>query len=295
MNKVAIYGGLGNQMFQYALCIALNQKGVKSRILFTHYLYSFYHTGFNLGNVFSIKFDLPSLILNWILVHGEFFYKNRISGFFLKRILVSYQEKKNKYLEKEEFEFDPEVFNQKEKILVGTWQAEDYFRDIKEIILREYNFRTPTDKINMELIEKIVNSNSVSIHVRRGDYLNDRWKNILGVIRGTVYYDNAISFINSKVKNPEYFVFSDDIKWAKENLVLDNCTYVDHNKGRNSYIDMYLMSICKHNIIANSTFSWWAAWLNVNPKKIVTIPEKWIIGKNCKQMYPEHWFKIMVE
>lgn len=295
MNRVAIYGGLGNQMFQYALCAALNQKGVKSRILFSHYLYSFHHNGFNLGNAFRIKLDLPSTILNMILTYGGFIYKNRISGFFLKRMVVSYRERKNKYLEKEEFEFDPEVFNQQGKTLVGIWQAEAYFTDIKELIVREFEFRKPADKINRELIKKIVNSNSVSIHIRRGDYLNDRWKNILGVIRGTVYYDNAVNFIIGKVENPQYFVFSDDIKWAKENLKLDNCIYVNHNKGRNSYIDMFLMSICKHNIIANSTFSWWGAWLNKNPEKIVTIPEKWIIGKNCKQMYPAQWVRIKVE
>lgn len=295
MNRVAIYGGLGNQMFQYALCFALNQRGVKSRILFSHYLYSFHHNGFSLGNAFRIKLDISSKILNAILIYGDFFYKNRISGFFLKRLLVSYQQRKNKYVEKEEFEFDPEVFNQKGKTLIGIWQAEAYFRDIKELIIRQFEFRTPEDKLNRELIEKIVNSNSVSIHIRRGDYLNERWKNILGVIRDTVYYDNAVNFIIGKVKNPQYFVFSDDIKWAKENLKLDNCIYVNHNKGRNSYIDMYLMSICKHNIIANSTFSWWGAWLNKNPKKIVTIPEKWIIGKNCKQMYPAQWIRIKVE
>ena len=295
MNKVAIYGGLGNQMFQYALCVALNQKGVKSRILFSHYLYSFHHDGFSLGNAFRIKLDLPSKILNSILTYGKFFYKNKISGFFLKRMLVSYQQKKNKYVEKEEFEFDPQVFNQKGKTLIGIWQAEAYFRDIKELIVKEFEFRTPADEKNRGLIEKIVNSNSVSIHVRRGDYLNDRWKNILGVIRGTVYYDNAVNFMTDKVKNPNYFVFSDDIKWAKDNLKLGNCIYVNHNKGRKSYVDMYLMSICKHNIIANSTFSWWAAWLNKNPEKIVTIPEKWIIGKNCEQMYPAQWVKIKVE
>jgi len=295
MNKVRIIGGLGNQMFQYALYLALNKKGVKSRILFSHFLYSFHHDGFSLGNAFRIKLDLPSKILNAILTYGGIFYKNRISGFFLKRILGGYQQKENKYFEKEEFEFDPEVFNQKGKTLIGIWQAEVYFRDIKELILKEFVFRTPDDEKNRELIEKIINSNSVSIHVRRGDYLNDRWKNILGVIRGTVYYDNAVNFMTDKVKNPNYFVFSDDIKWAKDNLKLGNCIYVNHNKGRKSYVDMYLMSICKHNIIANSTFSWWAAWLNKNPEKIVTIPEKWIIGKNCEQMYPAQWVKIKVE
>lgn len=282
-------------MFQYAICVALNNKGIKSRILFSHYLYNFHHDGFSLGNAFRIKLDLPSKLLNAVLTYGGIFYKNRISGFFLKRMLVSYQQKKNKYVEKEEFEFDPEVFNQQGKTIVGIWQAEAYFRDIKEIILKEFEFRTPCDEKNRELIEKIVSSNSVSIHVRRGDYLNDRWKNILGVIRGTFYYDNAVNLISEKVKNPQYFLFSDDIKWAKNNLKLDNCIYVNHNIGRNSYVDMYLMSICKHNIIANSTFSWWAAWLNMNPQKIVTIPEKWIIGKSCEEMYPARWVKIKVE
>lgn len=282
-------------MFQYALCVALNKKGARSSILFSHFLYSFHHDGFSLGSAFRIKFALPSKMLNAVLIYGEIFYKNRISGFFLRRMLVSYQQKKNKYVEKEEFEFDPEVLYQQGKTIVGIWQAEAYFKDIKELIVSEFEFRTPADEKNRELIEKIVNSNSVSIHVRRGDYLNDRWKNILGVIRGTLYYDNAVNFISDKVKNPQYFVFSDDLKWAEDNLKLDNCIYVNHNKGRNSYVDMYLMSLCKHNIIANSTFSWWAAWLNKNKEKIVTIPEKWIIGKNCEQMYPAQWVKIKVE
>jgi len=292
MNKVAIYGGLGNQMFQYALCIALNQKGVKSRILFSHYLYSFHHDGFSLGNAFRIKLDLSSKILNAILTFGELFYKNRMAGFFLKRMLVNYQQKKNKYVEIEEFKFDPEVFNQKGKTLVGIWQAEPYFKDIQEVIVREFEFRPPADEKNNKLIEKIVNSNSVSIHVRRGDYLNDRWKNILGVIQNSVYYNNAVSYIIGEVTNPSYFVFSDDIKWAKVNLKLENCIFVDHNKGRNSYVDMYLMSICKHNIIANSTFSWWAAWLNRNKNKIILIPEHWILDKECEGMYPQGWIRI---
>lgn len=279
-------------MFQYALCVAMNQKGVKSRILFSHFLYSFHHDGFGLCNAFKIKLDLPSRFLNVILTYGGFFLKNRISGFFLKRTLVNYQQKKNKYVEIEEFIFDPEVFKQKGKTLVGIWQAEAYFKDIKELLVREFEFKIPTDKINRELIEKIVNSDSVSIHIRRGDYLNERWKYILGVIQGTIYYDNAVNYISGKVKNPTYFIFSDDINWARDNLKLDNCRFVDHNKARDSYVDMYLMSICKHNIIANSTFSWWAAWINSNKGKIVVIPEQWVVGKKCEGMYPQGWVRI---
>jgi hypothetical protein len=115
------------------------------------------------------------------------------------------------------------------------------------------------------------------------------------VIRGTAYYVNAIEYIEKKVVSPFYFIFSDDIKWVKENLSLVNCMYVDGNKRKDSYIDMYLMSICKHNIISNSTFSWWAAWINKNEKKIVLMPDRWIIGERCDGIFPAQWTKIKTD
>ena len=292
MNKVAIYGGLGNQMFQYALCVALNHRGKKSRISFSSYLISYHHDGFNLCNAFKIRLRFPYYFLNTFLIHGTFLYKNRYIGFFLKRLIPGVHRKSNKYLEKKEFEFDADVFNQTDCTFVGIWQVEEYFIDIREQIIKEFEFRVPEDHSNKELINRITQTESVSIHIRRGDYLSDRWKNILGVINGNKYYLTAIDYISSKVMDPCYFVFSDDIGWAKDNLELKNCIFIDHNKRGNSYIDMYLMSLCKHNIIANSTFSWWAAWLNKNDEKIVVMPDRWLVGENCKGIFPSQWTKI---
>jgi hypothetical protein len=296
MNKVAIYGGLGNQMFQYALCVALNQKGIKSRISFSNFLYSYPHGGFSLCKAFKIKLQCPLNLLNFFLLNFEFIYKNRFAGFFLRRFIHKYHNCQHAiYKEKIEFEIDENVFNQRSSLLIGIWQVEAYSKDIKNILLKEFVFRMPEDEKNIELIEKIKQSNSVSIHIRRGDYLSDHWQKILGVIKGTAYYKNAIDHINKKIRDPFYFVFSDDSNWVKENLRLGNCIYVDHNTGNNSYIDMYLMSLCKHNIIANSTFSWWAAWLNKNENKIVLIPERWINGKSCEGIFPISWIKIKVD
>ena len=171
---------------------------------------------------------------------------------------------------------------------------ESYFKDIEDLIRQEFIFKIPGDNKNRAIIEKINSCKSVSIHVRRGDYLNNHWEKILGVIKGTTYYLNALDYINKQVKNPHYFIFSDDILWAKENLKLPNCTYLDQNKGRKSYIDMYLMTLCKHNIIANSTFSWWGAWLNKNEDKIVIIPARWINGDSCEGIFPHEWVKIEI-
>jgi hypothetical protein len=296
MNKVAIYGGLGNQMFQYALCVALNQRGIKSRISFSNFLYSYPHGGFSLCKAFKIKLQFPLNLMNFFLLNFEFIYKNRFAGFFLRRLIHKYHDCQHAiYKEKIEFEIDENVFNQRSSFLIGIWQVEAYFKDIKNILLKEFAFRMPEDEKNIELIEKIKQSNSVSIHIRRGDYLSDHWQKILGVIKGTAYYKNAIDHINKKIREPFYFVFSDDSNWVKENLRLGNCIYVDHNTGNNSYIDMYLMSLCKHNIIANSTFSWWAAWLNENENKIVLIPERWINGKSCEGIFPISWIKIKVD
>jgi hypothetical protein len=296
MNRVSIYGGLGNQMFQYALCASLNKKGKKTRILFSNFFYYNHHNGFNLCRAFKIKLPFPLNLLNFLLLNCGFIYKNRFAVSLLRRLIKQYQRTHYIiYKEKKEFVYDAEVFNQESKLFVGIWQGEEYFKDINDYLLHEFSFRIPKDRKNRELIESIKNSNSVSIHIRRGDYLNSEWEKILGVIKGTNYYINSISYINKRIENPHFFIFSDDIQWAKDNLELTRCTYVDHNKGADSYIDMYLTSLCKHNIIANSTFSWWGAWLNQNQGKIVIMPERWTNQDSCTGLFPSQWVKLGVE
>jgi len=297
MNKVSIYGGLGNQMFQYALCIALNQKGRKTKVSFSNFLYEYHHNGFNLGKAFKLKFSFPLNLLNFFLLNCGFLYKNRYASFIARRVIRFYHKKRYTiYREIKEFVYDQNVFRQQSSFLVGVWQVEIYFKDFKNIIEKEFLFREPSDKNNIVLKKKISSCNSVSIHIRRGDYESAYWKTILGFINDNNYYRNALVYVNKKVEDPRFFIFSDDIEWAKANIKISNCTYVEHNKAEKSYIDMYLMSLCKHNIIANSTFSWWAAWLNKNINKIVVMPEKWIIRDYSPEgICPENWMKISGE
>lgn len=280
-------------MFQYAFCAALNDKGRKARILFSNFFYFNHHSGFTLCRAFKIRLPFPLNLENFTLLHLGFLYRNRFAASVLRRWIKSYQRKHYVvYPEKKEFEYDPEVFDQQSKLFTGIWQVQEYFKDIHEFLYNEFNFRIPKDPKNIELIETISNCNSVSIHIRRGDYLNNEWEKTLGVIKGTAYYFNSINYISTRVLSPHYFIFSDDIQWAKDNLKLDNCTYVGHNSGPDSYIDMYLTSLCKHNIIANSTFSWWAAWLNRNQEKIVIMPDKWTNLDPCTGMFPPQWIKM---
>lgn len=294
MNKVKIYGGLGNQMFQYALCIALNQKGNKTRISFSDFLFEYHHNGFNLSRAFKLKFPFPFPILNFFLTKCEFLYKNKYVGYFSRRIIQLYHKKfYNTYSEEKEFIFDYNVFQQRSSFIVGIWQVESYFKNIKSQIEQEFEFSKPTDSENIKLINNIKKCESVSIHIRKGDYETRHWKDILGFMDNTKYYNNALNYINAKLENPHFFIFSDDIEWAKNNFQLSKYTYIDHNKGKLSYIDMYLMSLCKHNIIANSTFSWWGAWLNKNENKIVIMPDKWINKDYSPEgIFPQEWIKI---
>jgi len=295
MNKVSIYGGLGNQMFQYALSIALNQKGKKTQISFSKFLYEYHHNGFNLGQAFNLKLPFPLNLLNFFLLRGEAFYKNKPLAFMLRRLVGLYHRKRySVYGEPQEFIYDKNLVHQQSSLLVGVWQVESYFKDIKNLIEREFVFKKPGDKINLALIEKINNCNSVSIHIRRGDTLASN--NPFGFINYTSYYHNALDYADKNIESPYYFVFSDDMQWVKENLKITHCTYVDNNTGKNSYVDMYLMSLCKHNLIANSTFSWWGAWLNKYENKIVVMPEKWLMRDyHPEGIFPAEWVKIKLE
>jgi len=138
-------------------------------------------------------------------------------------------------------------------------------------------------------------SNSVSLHIRRGDYLSKSVEVFEPL--NLDYYYSGIEYFNNTIKEPHYFVFSDDIEWAKSNFVQSSSyTVVDYNGADKGYEDMRLMSLCKHNIIANSSFSWWGAWLNRNPDKNVLAPKKWFSSKtsnlNSNDLLPSSWIKI---
>jgi hypothetical protein len=294
MNKVSLYGGLGNQMFQYAFCLALNAKGKKARITFSNYFYYKHHQGFDLDRAFKLHHPPAQTLLASILQHSGFLLKYSIVRKINRRLALLYQSNQVAFNEKQEYTCDTEVFNQLNTVFIGTWQCIDYFKPFEKQVREHFKFSIPTDAENSTIIKKIMSTNAVSVHVRRGDYLNENWQHKLHVIRTTKYYNNATAYIEKEVPAPHYFIFSDDVEWAKQNLAFKNCTYITHNHGNSSFIDMYLMSLCKHNIIANSTFSWWGAWLNNNENKIVIMPNKWMNEGTCEGIFPAEWIKVDV-
>ncbi|TRZ97100.1 MAG: alpha-1,2-fucosyltransferase [Rhodocyclaceae bacterium] len=178
--------------------------------------------------------------------------------------------------------------------LVGNWQSEKYFSDIENTIRTDFTFRKPPNSRDQEWISLIGNCQSVSLHVRRGDYaIHAKTRAVLGLLP-LDYYRSAADLVASRSGFPEFFIFSDDIPWAREHLDIPfPCHYVDHNKGAESHNDMRLMSSCRHHIIANSSFSWWGAWLNPASDKIVIAPRRWFAnGWDAKDLIPEGWVSL---
>lgn len=178
--------------------------------------------------------------------------------------------------------------------LDGFWQSPKYFEDIRDVIISDLSFKGQFS-IPFEKYEKMIHkSNAVSVHIRRGDYAsNSKVQKAYGVC-SLEYYQQAIAYINNNINNPIFYVFSDDISWVKENLNFgERVEYVTGKELLDSE-EMILMSICKHNIIANSTFSWWGAWLNQNENKIVIAPTPWFNTneKYFKDLIPLSWVRI---
>jgi len=289
MNKVAVFGGLGNQMFQYALAIAMDANGNPTKISFNDYFLNKYYQGFELLKAFNVPLPIEDrfkvLAINKIRPLFE-----DINIPYLKEITSKINFNHSKiYKEKEECVFDINVFNQSSSLLVGTWQSFRYFESQSELIKEIFNFNKPKDIINLKIANEIKYKNSIAVHVRRGDFVKPKLANRKLVIDSNYYYYKSFDLIMESVNNPIFYIFSDDIMWAKENFKGSNFVFVSHNTGRDSYLDMYLMSLCKHFIIANSSFSWWAAWLADNKSKKVIMPKPWIKDANCSGIYPEDW------
>lgn len=278
-----IIGGLGNQLFQYAIGRKLSiMKNIPLKLDITkinknelrEYLLFHYNIAAEIATKEEIfrykKIDLKGY--------------NRIEKLFSKYGIKLINKV---YYEKREYELDSKVFEFDDIYIQGYWQSYRYFSDIRELLINDLSLREPIGIENKNILEIIRNTNSVSIHIRRGD-LNNKF------FISMDYYRRAMNYANEKINNPIFFVFSDDIKWAKQNLFSKyNKFFVNINDGRFSpHLDLELMRNCKHNIIANSTFSWWAAYLNKNKDKIVIVPKKWINGIKSNDLIPETWNKI---
>ena len=201
-------------------------------------------------------------------------------------------------IKEKNFRFNPNVLHVRQNcILDGFWQCEKYFINIKEILFEEFTFQKTISDIDLQKIQtEIQTTNSVSIHFRRGDYLSNNNANKSHGVCSMEYYQKAVQFIAEKVNDPVFFVFSDDIEWVKDNFKCEFPVHYIEKSDENIHSDFQLMSLCKHNIVANSSYSWWAAWLNRNEAKLVIAPKRWFADeKNQSQaedLIPQSWIKI---
>jgi len=287
-----LIGGLGNQMFQYATGLKLAKKNEADLLLDISDFINYPGREFALHN-FNISGKIINESDNISLID-----QNTI---FFKRIFLHINSLINRktslpYIKEPYFHYYPNLLNSPCPCYIdGYWQSEKYFFDIKKEIIEEFSLIKPINELSLKILNKIMEKNSVSIHIRRGDYITNTSANKFHGVCSLSYYYSAINLIKNHVENPFFIVFSDDIKWTKENLkISDEVIYVDHNGPEKSHEDLFLMSRCSHHIIANSSFSWWAAWLSQNPRKMVITPTPWFDYQNyCYQdIIPNDWIKI---
>lgn len=298
MNTVItrLEGGLGNIMFQYALGRYLSLKN-GARLKFdvssckVNLLgdYSLSLELFNINIEENIATDKEIKLFEWYKIKSG-------RQWFLYNLFFA---DTNKYIKEKWFHFDPEILKLRGDIyLNGWWQTEKYFNTIREQLLNDFTVREPLSGRNKYFSEKITATNSISIHFRRLDYVkNKKTRNYHGEL-SKEYYKEALGIIVSKVKNPVFFIFSDDPLWVQENISfpLETVYVLGNDPMESPHEDMRLMSLCKHNIIANSSFSWWGAWLNQNKEKIVIAPNVWLAEgskkNNSKDVVPENWVTL---
>ena len=277
-------GGLGNQLFQYAIGRSQAERlGVPLKIDTEHHVtdvkreYGLKH--FNITAPIATSDEIRKLKHDSFLdtVVYKIFGKKNTS------VCFEYDYKK----------FHPQALTISDNTyLAGFWQKESYFKNIREILLRELTLKDPFPEKASALVKKIKNTNSVSIHIRRGDYVLPKYQKVFHQCSPEYFY-TAVDMIKEKVSNPHFFVFSNEIEWTKTLNFPENTTYVDDAAfDLEHYHDLVLMSQCKHNIIANSTFSWWGAWLNQNPDKIVIAPKRWFTEESPTDVVPESWIRI---
>lgn len=190
---------------------------------------------------------------------------------------------------------EPEVYKTPATVFIeGYWQHYKYFENMQAQIFEELTLKQPLNIKAKTWLSAINNDlSSVAVHIRRGDYVTDSGANYLMGVLPIEYYQKAITYIKQKISNPSFYFFSDDLDWVKNNIKTNTPAY--YIEGNLDYVDLDLMRHCSHNIIANSTFSWWAAFLNRNPNKIVIAPKKWSpredVNRNIKLQFPS-WIKL---
>jgi hypothetical protein len=291
---IALHSGLGNQMFQYAFYkylllagynVYLDKNSPQSQNQYQK------HETFRLDYfpLKEIKFATEDDVQEFIPIIKDIFLKpfsyiiktesilTIIKAFFYK-VKIRINKKAKCWIEWDKngigkYFYRNNITKNTRIYMVGCYQEYYYLQNIRPFILEDFSFKKEIPKSVTKYFYEITRNNSVSVHVRRGDYSNTDEFDICNIN----YFRNAIKSISKMLENPVYYIFSDDLEYVKNNFYfLEKYTIIDNTEFINSdYFDLYLMSNCKHNIISNSTFSWWGAYLNKNPNKIIICPEKW--------------------
>ena len=287
-----IIGGLGNQMFQYAAGRALSlRKGVPLALDVSGFKHYKVHQGFEFQRLFRQEYEIASSVDLFKMIGWQ-------SSVAIQRVLsrTPFASLRHpRFIVEPHYQYWAGInMLPTECYLSGYWQSEKYFDDVIPVIREDFTFRMPLEKKNAELAKHIAQVNAVSLHVRRGDYVTNPNAAASHGLCSLDYYQSSIRTISDRVDQPHFFIFSDDIAWVKSNLELDfPHYYVDHNHGADSYNDMRLMSLCQHHIVANSSFSWWGAWLNPSATKIVIAPKKWFVNeRDTRDLYPAGWILL---
>ena len=288
MITVRLMGGLGNQMFQYAFIRAkalrssttcaldksfLDIKKTNANYTLRNFELDYFHIHAVTSNVFATKFT---------------FFMDRILRKLKLGSLVQHEKS---------MRFSPQHKNSKSTFFCGYFQCEKYFQDFEEQIKKDFEPRLEMCKPSQYALEDINKhfATAVSVHIRRGDYVTLA---IASEVHGSCtkeYYESAMELIRRTIPNPRFYFFSDDIEWVKKEFnFVENAFFVEDENDKKSFEDMILMSRCHSHIIANSSYSWWGAWLNKNPKKVVIAPLRWFSSSQMEynDIVPPTWIKI---
>ncbi|HRI79611.1 MAG TPA: alpha-1,2-fucosyltransferase [Cyclobacteriaceae bacterium] len=295
---VRLRGGLGNQLFQYAAGRALADYH-KTELALDLYTYT--------------RHPYRKYELSKFRIEAREATRKEVHQFTGSNPIIRYLNKRENYMHcpavfaQPHYHFYEDFFSLPADIyLSGYWQSEKYFEPSAAVIRNQFVPVEPLDEKNLQLKALMESENSVAVHVRRGDYASQaNYTSFFGLLQKD-YYDHAITTIHSMVDGPKFYFFSDSPDWCRETFTGMNVTVIDHNIGGDAFKDLVLMASCKHNIIANSTFSWWSAWLNSHQEKKVIAPDTWFrtnfLAKkepvyasrfyNTKDLIPASWTKL---
>lgn len=287
MVTVKMTGGLGNQMFIYAFGRSLSLKR-KEELQYDLSWYAEHHSVEKGAIARQFVLDRYNIAGQPAAAVDAKSYKSSLIVGLIEKVRSRIQYDYH-------YHFHPGLMKGKKQFFTGFFHSHKYFSDCAETIKSDLTLKDPLTGLAAEIEAKIKSCEAVSMHIRRDDLITSKKSNQIYGVLPQSYYDDAVALVKTKCANPVFFIFTDDVEWAKTSLKLEGEKVFVSGNGFHETIDLHLMSLCKINIIANSTFSWWAAWLNRNQDRIVIYPNKWFRLDGLKvtsDFIPEGWLGI---